>query len=76
MISGANMLLKDLIMALSLRNMLLSIGKIGHEGPSIVLEHVEHWFEFAISTDFHDLKAAFECNIYYSLILYIRKAYH
>ena len=57
MISGANMLLKDVIIALSLRNMFLHIGKIGCEGPSIVLEDLEHWFEFVISTDFHDLKA-------------------
>ena len=58
MISGANTLLEDVIIALSLRNMFLSIGKIGHEGPSIVLEDLEHWFEFMIGTDFCDLKAS------------------
>ena len=57
MISGANMLLKDAIIVLNLRNMLLSVGKIGHEGPSIVLEDLEHWFEFVIGADFCDLKA-------------------
>ena len=57
MISGSNMLLKHVVIVLSLRNMFLSIGKIGHEGPSIVLEDLEHWFEFAIGADFHDLKA-------------------
>ena len=57
MISGMNTLLKDAIIALSLRNMFLSTGKIGHEGPSIVLEDLEHWFEFTISADFDDLKA-------------------
>ena len=57
MISGMNMLLKDAIIALSLLNMFLSVGKIGHEGPSIVLEDLDHWFEFAIGADFHDLKA-------------------
>ena len=57
MISGLNMLFKDAIIALNLRSMFLSIGKIGHEGPSTVLEDLEHWFEFAISTDFCDLKA-------------------
>ena len=49
MISGMDMLLKDVIIALNLRNMFLSIGKIGHEGPSIVLEDMEHWFEFTFS---------------------------
>ena len=53
-----NMLRKDVIIVLSLRNMFLSIGKIGREGPSIVLENLEHWLEFAISTDFHVLKAS------------------
>ena len=57
MISGMNMLLKDAIIAFGLGNMFLSIGKIGCEGPSIVLENLEHWFEFEIGTDFHDLKA-------------------
>ena len=57
MISGMNMLLEDTIIVLSLRNMFLSIGKIGCEGPSIILEDLEHWLEFAIGTDFHDLKA-------------------
>ena len=58
MISGMNMLLKDMIIVLSLRNMFLGIGKIGCEGPSIVLEDLEHWFEFAIGEDFCDLKAS------------------
>ena len=49
--------LKDAIIALSLRNMFLTIGMIGWEGPSIVLEDLEHWFGFAIGADFHDLKA-------------------
>ena len=35
----------------------LSIGKIGHEGPSIFLEDLEHWVQFTINTDFCDLKA-------------------
>ena len=43
MISGVNTLLEDVIIALSLRNMFLSIGKIGCEGPSTVLEDLEHW---------------------------------
>ena len=38
MISGMNSLLEDAIIALSLRNMFLTVGKIGHVGPSIVLE--------------------------------------
>ena len=54
MISGAN---TDVIIALSLRNRFLSIGKIGHEGLSLVLEDLEHWLEFMIGADFHDLKA-------------------
>ena len=57
MIIGANTLLKDAIITLSLRNLFLIIGKIGCEGPSNVLEDLEHWFEFVISTDFHDWKA-------------------
>ena len=57
MISGADTLLEDAIIVLSLRNMFLSIGKIGHEGPSIILEGLENWLEFAISTNFCDLKA-------------------
>ena len=56
MVSGTNMLFKDVIIVLSLRNMLLSIGKIGCEEPSIILEDLEHWFELTISTDFCDLK--------------------
>ena len=32
MLSGANVLLEDAIIALSLRNMFLSVGEIGHEG--------------------------------------------
>ena len=58
MINGMNILLKDAVIVLSLRNMFLSIGKISHEGPSIVLEDSEHWFEFMIGTDFHDLKVS------------------
>ena len=42
MISAVIMLLKDGIIALSLWNMFMSFGKIGHEGPSIVLEDIEH----------------------------------
>ena len=57
MISGMNTLLEDGIIALSLRNMFLGISKIGHEGPSIVMEDLEHWLQFVISADFHDLKA-------------------
>ena len=58
MISGMNTLLEDVIIALSLRNMFLSIDKIGCEGPSIILEDLEHWLEFTIGTDFHDLKSS------------------
>ena len=58
MISGMNMLLEDAVVVLSLRNMFLSIGKIGHEGPSTVLEDVENWLEFVIGTHFCDLKLA------------------
>ena len=57
MIGGVNTLLKDAIIALSLKNMFLGIGKIGHEGPSIVLEDLELWFQFTISADLCDLKA-------------------
>ena len=57
MISGMNMLLEDAIIVLTLRNMFLSVGKIGHEGPSILLEDLELWLEFAIGRDFCDLKA-------------------
>ena len=57
MISGTNILLKNMIIALSLRSMFLSIGKIGCEGPSIVLEDLDYWVEFAIGADFCDLKA-------------------
>ena len=57
MISGANMLLEDTIVALSFRNMFLSVSKIGHEGPSTVLEDMENWLEFAIVTNFCDLEA-------------------
>ena len=52
MISGTNMLLEDVIIALSFRNMFLGISKIGHEGPSTVLEDVENWFEFMIGIHF------------------------
>ena len=58
MTSGANMLLEDAIIVLSLRNMFLSIGEIGHEGPSTILEDLENWLEFVISADFHNLKAS------------------
>ena len=58
MICGTNMLLKDAIVVLSLRNMFLRIGKIGCEGPSIVLKDLEHWFEFVIGANFHDFKAS------------------
>ena len=58
MISGANTLLEDTIVALSLRNMFLSISKIVHEGPSTILEDMEYWLEFAIGTHFHDLEAS------------------
>ena len=57
MVSGTNMLLEDAIVVLSLRNMFLSIGKIGHEGPSTVLEDLEDWLEFVISADSRNLKA-------------------
>ena len=57
MTSGMNTLLEDVIIALSLRNMFLGIGKIGHERLSIILEDSEHLLEFGISTDFHDSKA-------------------
>ena len=52
MIHGMNMHLEDAIIALSLRIMFLSNGKIGQEGPSIVMEDLEHWLEFMISADF------------------------
>ena len=58
MISDMNMLLEDVIVVLSVRNMFLSISKIGHEGPSTILEDVENWLEFAIGTHFHDLEAS------------------
>ena len=57
MVSGTNMLLEDANIVLSLRNMFLSIGKIGHEGPSTVLEDLEDWLEFVISADSRNLKA-------------------
>ena len=57
MISGMSTLLKDVIIVLSFMNMFLSVGEIGCEGPSTVWEDVENWFEFAISTHFHDLEA-------------------
>ena len=56
MISGANMLLEDMIIALGFRNMFLSVCKIGHEGPSTVLEDKENWFEFVICAHFCDLE--------------------
>ena len=52
MISGTNMLLEDAIVVLSFRNMFLSISKIGHEGPSTVLEDMENWLEFMIGAHF------------------------
>ena len=58
MISGTNTLLKDAIIVLCLKNMFLSIGKIGHEGSSVILDDLGHWFEFTIGADFHDLKAS------------------
>ena len=58
MISGMNILLEDVIIVLSLRNMFLSVGKIGHEGPSPILEDLENLLEFMISTHFCDLKAS------------------
>ena len=57
MIGGMNKLLEDTIVMLSLRNMFLSISKIGHEGPSTVIEDVENWLEFTIRTHFCDLEA-------------------
>ena len=54
MISGANMLFKDAIIVL---NMFLSIGKIGHEGPSTILEDLKNWLEFMSGIDFCDLEA-------------------
>ena len=58
MISGVNMLLENVIVVLSFRNMFLSISKIGQEGLSTVLKDVENWFEFMIGTHFHDLEAS------------------
>ena len=58
MISHMNMLLEDTIIVLGFRNMFLSIGKIGHEGPSTVLEDMENWFEFVFCAHFHDLEAS------------------
>ena len=37
--------------------MFLSIGKIGHERLSTILEDLENWLEFATSADFCDLQA-------------------
>ena len=56
MICVMNTLLEDTIIALSLRNMFLCVGKIGHEEP-IVLSDLEHLLEFVIGANFHDLKA-------------------
>ena len=58
MISGVNMLLEDVIVVLSLRDMFLSASKIGHEGPSTILEDVENWLEFMIGTHLCDLEAS------------------
>ena len=57
MISGMNTLLEDMIIVLGFRNMFLSICKIDHEEPSTVLEDVENWLEFSISTHFPHLEA-------------------
>ena len=57
MISGANMLLEDAIVALSFRIMFLGVSKIGRDGPSTILEDMENWLEFMIGTHFHDLDA-------------------
>ena len=65
MISGVNTLLEDAIVVLGLRNMFLSISKIGHEGPSTVLEDVENWLEFTISTHFCDLEAGLVVQFYF-----------
>ena len=32
----------------------LSVGKIGYEGPSTILEDLENSLEFVISADFHN----------------------
>ena len=58
MISGVYMLLENVIIALGFRNMFVSISKIGHEGPSTILEDVENWLEFMIHTHFHHLEAS------------------
>ena len=57
MISGTNIFLEDVIIALSYRNMFLSIIKNGHEGPSTVLEDEENWLEFMIGTQLCHLEA-------------------
>ena len=57
MISGMNMLLEDVFIALSFRNMFLSISKIGHKRLSTVLEDMENWLEFMIGTHFLHLEA-------------------
>ena len=57
MISGVNMLHKNVVVALSFRNMFLSVSKIGCEGSSTILEDVENWLEFTIGTHFRDLEA-------------------
>ena len=58
MICGVNMILEDAIVALSLRNMFLSVSKIGHQRPSPVLEDMENWLEFMIGAHFCDLEAS------------------
>ena len=58
MIYGVNMLLEDVIAALSfLQDMSLSVSKIGLEGPSTVLEDMEKCLECMIDTHFFDLEA-------------------
>ena len=57
-ISDVNILLEDMIAVLSLRNMFLSVSKIGCEGPSTILEDMENWLEFMIGTHFCDLEAS------------------
>ena len=57
MIGGMNTLFEDMVIVLGFRNMFLSISKIGCEAPSTILEDVEIWLEFVISTHFHDLEA-------------------
>ena len=57
MISGAKILLEDVAIVFGFRSMFLSISKIGHKGPSSVLEDMEYWLEFVISTHLLHLEA-------------------